>query len=1241
MSESTKYAFDQNSYRESVEFKEKVDSEAILVRSKIQTSHFLALTQDAGSRAEGVYRMAGTADHTIHGDVVRICGPIKCPGRSIKIVCRVLQFAEDSQQKPGAIIVDETPGKKGDDVTGLPKNGGDGVVINPSQSDTPRGGGTGDPGLSGNPGHAGERGGTIEIYCGTLELMSSGILSAAGGMGGEGSKGTAGGTGGNGEKGRFHLLFPDVYGGFGGDGGPGGPGESGGNGGMGGSITLHYRSLINPNDRFALALNAKGGQGGDGAKGGDGGKGGDRGKGTDRIDLQGPPVMGGDGGASGMGGNGGHGGEGGQVYGANAQESKEAKVTVDVAHGERGKPGKPGEKGEEGRGSRGWRPRVRPVRPADEIHPSTVEATATADGSVAWTRFTYPALRPHLELNQLRMLIERLRYLYLRIGRLHLGGEVETGSDCRDLLAGIQWIEGLLAGERARHMDGVVRDSHDGTFYFFYGDSYIQIENNQPRRALTPSFQRILDKWKGLVPVDTCFNAITFWPSSRGPRGEGLDGWALHIGRGLSSLLEFRTGDSYTKGLAGLAADAEGYKILRGGIDVAFNTSNDGGRGLIFKNGQYYRYSASERYHLKIETSPHSIAQDFPGLWTEDVAAAFSGEEDKVFFFQKPATSNTDTMPETAMYMAYDLAKRKVVPGYPRQIVTDWPLGVTPPHEPALLAQARALANNLRLELDYFGNPSTYVCLGTQAFFDDEKAKALKHLKAAEKNYRDLRTALTAQQDLTASLELTRTVAKQRESAALEGAKKILKDAQTSLAEINRIRNALDLKAKHLSVTAGDLKSQVKDQWGISWQDLFGCLTQASFMHWGNLPQVESGPALMAVGQFGELITKGVQNVVTDSGESLTKANVVHQVDTMSASIKSFQDLTLKRTKFIDSTNLFNDAYKLTMTRDQFKGLCADLVKTFPAAKEIMDDLDEYVMLADQRNAAVLQYNQFLLQLHELDALAAQAKLDHDHADSHLTTKTQPSLPLLNSFAAEVYNRSKDLTLRIYYEASRAAMLTSLEPNEFFSGVLQKLPATGQIDSATLEHKDLNDIYDDVLKEINETGPKGSCKAHVVFSVEQNPEVFEELKDGIIEFTLRCITDKSKKRHFTNYANVRLREVRCWGGGLEPNKAHSFRIIHTGRASFLTTDNEQFTVEHQPKYITYEYTNASDLDPTGASFVFQGSEDVMHLTDQFALMGPFTRWRIELDNEEDRKRLRSLRVEFAAMGQTVTKFHLV
>src|SRR5262249_44711029 len=157
-------------------------------------------------------------------------------------------------------------------------------------------------------------------------------------------------------------------------------------------------------------------------------------------------------------------------------------------------------------------------------------------------------------------------------------------------------------------------------------------------------------------------------------------------------------------------------------------------------------------------------------------------------------------------------------------------------------------------------------------------AKALEHLKTAEKNYHDLRTALTAQQDLKGSLELTRTVAKQRESAALEGAKKILEDARTTLAEINRIRNALNLKAKHLSDTAGVLKSQVKNQWGISWQDLFGCLTQASFMHWGNLPKVESGPALMAVGQFGELITKGVQNVVTDSGESLSKANVVHQV---------------------------------------------------------------------------------------------------------------------------------------------------------------------------------------------------------------------------------------------------------------------------------------------------------------------------------------------------------------------------
>ena len=176
----------------------------------------------------------------------------------------------------------------------------------------------------------------------------------------------------------------------------------------------------------------------------------------------------------------------------------------------------------------------------------------------------------------------------------------------------------------------------------------------------------------------------------------------------------------------------------------------------------------------------------------------------------------------------------------------------------------------------------------------------------------------------------------------------------------------------------------------------------------------EKRPALMAAGQAGDLLLKGMSNVVSDSGQSMSKAYVVKRVDTLAKDIRSLKDLTLNRSQFIDPTNLYSDSYKLTLTRDQFKDLCNDFTTQFEAAQSIIDDLDEYVTLADQRNAAVLEYNRLWQRVYNLQSEAVKCKLDLQHAQSSLAGHAQPHLPVFTSFATERYNRAKDQTLEIF-----------------------------------------------------------------------------------------------------------------------------------------------------------------------------------------------------------------------------------
>ena len=1229
--------------------------ENVLLSSAIQTSEFLVLTQDTayGPTTPGVCFVAGTAAYTVHGDVVRVVGPIACPGKSVEIVCRVLQLYPDSQFRPAAIVVDGTRGDDGKPINSMPKRGADG-------SDFGSFGEAGARGDAGNDGQEAGAGGAVAVFAGTLSLESDATVSAAGGRGGDGSDGGPGGDGGRGHDGydphemaHQHL---EMVGGLGGWGGHGGPGGAGNHGGRGGSVTVHYDLLRSSG--HTLKLSVRGGDGGRAGRGGTGGRGGDTGTSHDlRYGLQ----PGGRGGAPGPGGQGGRGGRGGEILVANTPADTSG-VTVDGGHGGQGADGNPGVAGPDGgreqrpsyyrhgagKEERGYQLTPETARFSNVGEPSqpravqpTADADSKTDGSVAIARFRYDALRPHLALSQLRMLVERLRFLYLRLGRPDLS--LDPTPDYLELLAGIQWLQDLLKDDN--QIDAAFRDSWDGTIYFFRGGNCLRYDA-ATRSPLALPTGPIAELWPGLW-TDEDFDTVTL-----GFLQTGFDDFLMPRFGNLGMF--FRSGDVIFHNAANTRKRAEhvsgsmevllgrSHRELWNGIDTAVNATADGRSGYLFQGDQYYLYTLGPHRFEKIE-GPFPC-QDFPGLWLEDVTAAFTGTNGRVFFFQKSGTWDDQNKYHPPQYMVYNFDTRKIESGYPRDIEKDWPgltedksvfAGADKAMAAVLLQTADSLSQNLRYEMDYFGNASTYVALETVDAFNKAKKEALKHLTSAENEYRAYQKDMNQSAQSKSGLQLAVNVAGTRRKAIEQEAKAALADSQTALAEINRLRELLEAKGKALTTDAGTLKDKMKSSWGVSWQDLFGCLTQFSFMHWNNLPEkVESGPVLMASGQLGDLYQKGISNVISDSGQSMNKDYLVRRVDSLTQGIRSLKDLTLTRTKLIDPTNLYNDAYKLAVTRDQFKELCDDFTVQFKAARKIINDLDEYVTLADQRNAAVLDYNQQWQRVGDLQAEAVKAELDFQHAQSGLAKTGEPNLPVFTSFATERYNRAKDQTLQIYYLASRAYILKSLEVRDRFSEVLSLLPATGQIDAATFDLKSLDDLYTEIMDELKGTGPTASATAHLVFEKATHPAMFAALaRDGVATFAIQQATRTSASSPFANMANIRLTRVRCWAGGLAAGGNHSFTLVHTGRETFVTSRDEVVTVDHDPVLLSYSYRSDAAVDPTPDRFEFKGEEGPMALSGRYALLGPFTTWNIQFDDKKDRAAATSLRVAFDVVHQ--------
>ena len=196
-----------------------------------------------------------------------------------------------------------------------------------------------------------------------------------------------------------------------------------------------------------LTFSARGGDGGAGGTGGNGGRAGDAGW-TNRAEDAVRFGKVGEGGKPGPGGKGGYGGAGGFIRVATLKRA--TPDSLSVSHGRQGADGANGEEGAYG----GWR-----GQPPDK-HPGTIwagpaaqqlaiapgaTANSATDGSFGIEQFSYDALREQVPLSSLRMLVERLRYRFLRLGRSDWTVDPEQqDKDLLELFAGIQWIQNVL-----------------------------------------------------------------------------------------------------------------------------------------------------------------------------------------------------------------------------------------------------------------------------------------------------------------------------------------------------------------------------------------------------------------------------------------------------------------------------------------------------------------------------------------------------------------------------------------------------------------------------------------------------------------------------------------------------------------------------------------------------------------------------------------------------------------------------
>lgn len=258
---------------------------------RVTTSEPLVLVgagHQAAARGYRVLVVPESSDLVVRGDVVRIEGKIRAPGRAIQINARVVEVAAGAADEPASLSADGAPGRTRDQADVKPPKAASGkngvfkyVPLLDDVKKPPGAGSSGEPGTDGRPGDPGGAAGWIDIRCHRLTSAAGpGVLalSADGGNGGAGQAGQPGQDGGNGGNGYdgyiggvfdTDVVYP-VPGANAGRGGPGGRGGAAGPGGPAGSVQLHSQGVDDVGVTLSTEPGRPGERGHDGARGDDG-----------------------------------------------------------------------------------------------------------------------------------------------------------------------------------------------------------------------------------------------------------------------------------------------------------------------------------------------------------------------------------------------------------------------------------------------------------------------------------------------------------------------------------------------------------------------------------------------------------------------------------------------------------------------------------------------------------------------------------------------------------------------------------------------------------------------------------------------------------------------------------------------------------------------------------------------------------------------------------------------------------
>ena len=348
--------------------------------------------------------------------------------------------------------------------------------------------------------------------------------------------------------------------------------------------------------------------------------------------------------------------------------------------------------------------------------------------------------------------------------------------------------------------------------------------------------------------------------------------------------------------------------------------------------------------------------------------------------------------------------------------------------------------------------------------------------------------------------------------------------------------------------------------------------------------------------------------ITNDHGEQIDKQYLISKIKSVGASVKEIQE----GFQSLDDGLVAPDdpgAAKLIADQNKLSDVIDDVSGKFPeSVAKVKAAFDYYVRTVIDRNTQILTFNSIVIEMVKTsaDLVHAQQRIQ-DLNDASLTA-SEANWPDVTAYVSCLYYKAREFILKEFDNAARAYQFWAINDEDILG------PALGERTPPKIDYNALNngfvslrEKYVDAVEDFG-TDPDSFDSILLSLTAEQ-VSTLTLCRSVMVSIPPVRSWTTSDDNPFYGLTDVRITGVRVWltfADGATYQGDVQIELTHSGPEQIVSPNDELFNFMHEPIHKTFRYNIGTKKVTTAPSFgSFKQGE-------KYGLVGPFTKWRIQV-----------------------------